>query len=122
MRPAEIGRSTQQKGTDKMARNCIAAGALFRDAPISDGKTRPVMHVSLDVCGVKLTLAVWPKETGKSGTAYWPVTGEYARGEARRLVDVTPTVGAAAQGGQAEPPAAPASALGAAPAAEDLPF
>lgn len=107
-----------------MAKNCIAAGALFRDAPISDGKTRPVMHVALDVCGVKLTLAVWPKETGKSGTAYWPVTGEYARGEARRLVDVTPTVGAAAQGGQAAPPAAPAaeSARCAAADVEDLPF
>lgn len=67
-----------------MAKAYVAEGALFRDAPVNDGKTRPVMHVALTVLGVKLDLAVWPKETGRNGTAYWPVTGQYGRNETGR--------------------------------------
>lgn len=77
--------------------NHIADGALFRDAPKNDGKVHPVMHIALTVSGVKLNLAVWPKTTAKNGTTeYWPVSGDYANGEARRLVDVMPVFGSAA--------------------------
>lgn len=48
-----------------MAKSYVADGALFKDAPINDGKVRPIMHVALTVCGVNLNLAVWPKK-GKS--------------------------------------------------------
>ena len=64
-------------------------GALFRDAPANDGKRHPIMHLALEVLGVKMQVAVWPAETSKSGTTkYWPVTGDYARGETKRLVPV----------------------------------
>lgn len=108
----------------------VAEGALFRDAPVNDGKTRPVMHVALTVMGVKLNLAVWPKETGRNGTAYWPVTGQYGRNETRRLVDVLPVFGGVpptADGPSRSAPT-PAGQKAAAPGAEksgedeDLPF
>lgn len=76
-----------------MAMN-IAKGALFKDPPIKDGKAHPLMHIALEVLGVKLNLAVWPQETSKGGTVYWPVTGEYSQREVRRLVDVTLVQGA----------------------------
>ena len=64
-------------------------GALFRDAPANDGKRHPIMHLALEVLGVKMQVAVWPAETSKSGTTkYWPVTGDYARGETKRLIPV----------------------------------
>lgn len=85
----------------------IAKGALFKDPPIKDGKTHPLMHISLEVLGVKLNLAVWPQETSKGGTVYWPVTGEYSQREVRRLVDVTPVQGATQA--QAQTSAAPAT-------------
>lgn len=87
-----------------MAMN-IAKGALFKDPPIKDGKPHPLMHIALEVLGVKLNLAVWPQETSKGGTVYWPVTGEYSQKEARRLVDVMPIQNA----GQAQAPAAAAT-------------
>ena len=79
-----------------MAKNYVADGALFKDAPINDGKVRPIMHVALTVCGVNLNLAVWPKKASQNGTVYWPVTGDYGRNETKRLVDVTPVMNASA--------------------------
>lgn len=64
-------------------------GALFKDEPKNDGKRYPIMHLALEVLGVKMQVAVWPAETSKSGVKYWPCSGSYARGEARRLVPVT---------------------------------
>lgn len=64
-------------------------GALFRDQPKADGKRYPVMHLALEVLGVKMQVAVWPAETSKtSGIKYWPASGTYARGETKRLVPV----------------------------------
>ena len=63
-------------------------GALFRDPPANDGKRHPVMHLALEVLGVKMQAAVWPAEKSVKGVQYWPVSGQYARGEARRLVPV----------------------------------
>ena len=63
-------------------------GALFRDPPATDGKRHPVMHLALEVLGVKMQVAVWPAEKSAKGVQYWPVSGQYARGEARRLVPV----------------------------------
>ena len=113
-----------------MAKAYVAEGALFRDAPVNDGKTRPVMHVALTVLGVKLDLAVWPKETGRNGTAYWPVTGQYGRNETRRLVDVLPVLGGGAptEDGLSRPAPASAGRKTDAPQAEnagadeDIPF
>lgn len=100
--------------------NHIADGALFRDAPKNDGKVHPVMHIALTVAGVKLNLAVWPKTTAKNGTTeYWPVSGDYANGEQRRLVDVLPVIGSAAAPAKA-PEAATAEA--AESSDEALPF
>ena len=79
-----------------MAKNYVADGALFKDAPINDGKVRPIMHVALTVCSVNLNLAVWPKKASQNGTVYWPVTGDYGRNETKRLVDVTPVMNASA--------------------------
>ena len=89
-----------------MAMN-IAKGALFQDPQIKDGKAHPLMHIALEVLGVKLNLAVWPQETSKGGTVYWPVTGEYSQREVRRLIDVTPVQGAAQD--KAQTSAAPAT-------------
>jgi len=61
-------------------------GALFRDPPANDGKRHPVMHLALEVLGVRMQVAVWPAEKSVKGVQYWPVSGQYARGEARRLV------------------------------------
>lgn len=104
-----------------MAKSYVADGALFKDAPLNDGKVHPIMHIALTVCGVKLNLAVWEKAVGKSGTVYWPVTGDYARNETRRLVDVTPVFGsAAAPEGQTS---APTPGEGNSPSgSDDLPF
>ena len=64
-------------------------GALFKDEPRNDGKRYPIMHLALEVLGVKMQVAVWPAETSKSGTTkYWPCSGSYARGETKRLVPV----------------------------------
>ena len=64
-------------------------GALFKDAPANDGKRHPIMHLALEVLGVKMQVAVWPAEKSAKGVQYWPCSGSYARGEARRLVPVT---------------------------------
>ena len=64
-------------------------GALFRDAPVNDGKRHPVMHLALEVLGVKMQVAVWPSEkSAAKGIQYWPVSGSYARNETKRLVQV----------------------------------
>ena len=63
-------------------------GALFKDAPANDGKRHPLMHLALEVLGVKMQVAVWPAEKSAKGVQYWPCSGSYARGEARRLVPV----------------------------------
>ena len=64
-------------------------GALFRDEQRpSDGKRYPVMHLALEVLGVKMQVAVWPGEKSAKGAQYWPCSGSYARGETRRLVPV----------------------------------
>jgi len=63
-------------------------GALFRDPPANDGKRHPVMHLALEVLGVRMQVAVWPAEKSVKGVQYWPVSGQYARGETRRLVPV----------------------------------
>ena len=64
-------------------------GALFRDEQRpADGKRYPVMHLALEVLGVKMQVAVWPGEKSAKGTQYWPCSGSYARGETRRLVPV----------------------------------
>ena len=113
-----------------MAKAYVAESALFRDAPVNDGKTRPVMHVALTVLGVKLDLAVWPKKTGRNGTDYWPVTGQYVRNETRRLVDVLPVLGGGAptEDGPSRSAPEPAGRKTTAPQAEkaeadeDIPF
>lgn len=103
-----------------MARNHIASGALFKDAPIKDGKTHPIMHITLEVLGVNLNLAVWPAQTSSKGTQFWPVSGDYSIKETRRLVDVTPVMNAAAAPDGA--PAAPAEGAEPAGDPESLPF
>lgn len=84
-------------------------GALFRDPPANDGKRHPVMHLALEVLGVKMQVAVWPAEKSAKGVQYWPVSGQYARGEARRLVPVdisqVPAQGAPAPAGDGAPAA-----------------
>ena len=77
-----------------MAKSHIADGALFKDPAINDGKVHPIMHMTLNVLGVNLNIAVWPKETSGRGTVYWPVTGDYSLKETKRLVDVTPVMNA----------------------------
>lgn len=63
-------------------------GALFKDAPANDGKRHPIMHLALEVLGVKMQVAVWPGEKSANGAQYWPCSGSYACGETRRLVQV----------------------------------
>ena len=63
-------------------------GALFKDAPVNDGKRHPIMHLAIEVLGVKMNVAVWPAEKSTKGNQYWPVSGDYARNETRRLVPV----------------------------------
>ena len=63
-------------------------GALFKDAPVNDGKRHPIMHLALEVLGVKMHVAVWPAEKSTKGFQYWPVSGDYARNETKRLVPV----------------------------------
>ena len=46
------------------------------------------MHLALEVLGVKMQVAVWPSEKSAKGVQYWPVSGDYARNETRRLVPV----------------------------------
>lgn len=96
-------------------------GAIFRHTPTANEdatKQHPVYDIQLEVMGVRLRLAAWPEVASKSGTVkYLPITGDYARGEVRRLVDVTPVMNAP-QGGAASP--APAAAP--APDPDDLPF
>ena len=108
-----------------MAKNYVADGALFKDAPIKDGKVRPIMHVALTVCGVNLNLAVWPKKASPNGTVYWPVTGDYGRNETKRLVDVTPVMNASASQSvpqQTQQPTAPQPTVAASDEGGDLPF
>lgn len=99
-------------------------GAIFRHAPTPNedaSKQHPVYDIQLEIMGVKLRLAAWPQVASKTGTVkYMPISGDYARSETRRLVDVTPMMNAQ-QGGaaapvQATPPAASASVP------DDLPF
>lgn len=81
--------------------NGIIRGALFRHTPTpgeDSNKQHPTYDIQLEVLGVKLRLAAWPQVASKSGTVkYMPISGDYARDEVRRLVDVTPVMG----GGQA---------------------
>jgi hypothetical protein len=64
-------------------------GALFKDAPANDGKKHPIMHLALEVLGVRMNVAVWPAETAKtSGVKYWPCSGSYAKSETKRLIPV----------------------------------
>lgn len=65
-------------------------GALFKDEQRpADGKRYPIMHLALEVLGVKMNVAVWPAEKSKGkGVTYWPCSGDYARNETRRLVPV----------------------------------
>lgn len=96
-------------------------GALFRRVPKptdSPEKTYPVYDVTLEICGVKLRLAAWPKAKSPSGVEYLPVSGGYANGEVRRLVDVTPTAIASADGRSEQPPRPPTDGSG----GDDLPF
>ena len=80
-------------------------GALFRDAPVNDGKRHPVMHLALEVLGVKMQVAVWPSEKSAKGVQYWPVSGSYARNETKRLVPVNVfAIQAAPADGQATEP------------------
>ena len=65
-------------------------GALFKEGQRpADGKRYPIMHLALEVLGVKMNVAVWSVETSKNGVKYWPCSGDYARSETRRLVPVT---------------------------------
>lgn len=108
-----------------MAKNYVADGALFKDAPINDGKVRPIMHVALTVCGVNLNLAVWPKKASQNGTVYWPVTGDYGRNETKRLVDVTPVMNASSAQAvpqQTQQPTDPQPAAADSGEGGDLPF
>ena len=107
-----------------MANNSIVRGALFRHTPGPNedaSKQHPVYDIQLEVMGIKLRLAAWPQVASQSGNVkYMPISGDYARSETRRLVDVTPVMNAQ-QGGaaapvQATPPAASASVP------DDLPF
>ncbi len=79
-------------------------GALFKDAPVNDGKRHP------KVLGVKMQVAVWPAEKSTKGFQYWPVSGDYARNETKRLVPVNvsaiqadPTQGAQTPTGEGAP-------------------
>lgn len=93
-------------------------GALFRDAPVNDGKRHPVMHLALEVLGVKMQVAVWPSEKSAKGVQYWPVSGDYARNETRRLVPVNVSaIQAAPTDGPANGSAAETQGGG-----EDVPF
>lgn len=106
-----------------MAKSHIAYGALFKDPEIKDGKTHPIMHMTLNVLGVNLNIAVWPKETSGRGTVYWPVTGDYALKETKRLVDVTPVMNASSTTSAATAAAPTVSEpVDAAKAKDDLPF
>lgn len=92
----------------------IIRGAMFRHTPRAGedpGKRHPIYDIQLEVMGVRLRLAAWPKEKSKGGTVeYLPISGEYAMNETKRLVDVAVTVGAGEK-------AAPAAG-----AADDLAF
>lgn len=98
-------------------------GAIFRHAPTPNedaSKQHPVYDIQLEIMGVKLRLAAWPQVASKTGTVkYMPISGDYARGEIRRLIDVTPVMNAQ-QGGAASP--APAAAPAAPADPDDLPF
>ena len=107
-----------------MANNSIVRGAIFRLTPGPNedaSKQHPVYDIQLEVLGVKLRLAAWPQVASQSGTVkYMPISGDYARNETRRLVDVTPVMNAQ-QGGAASPvPAAPVAAAASVP--DDLPL
>lgn len=107
-----------------MSQTSIIRGAIFRHTPSPNedpNKQHPVYDIQLEVLGVKLRLAAWPQVASQSGNVkHMPISGDYARSETRRLVDVTPVMNAQ-QGGaaapvQATPPAASASVP------DDLPF
>ena len=66
-------------------------GALFKDAPANDGKKHPLMHLALEVLGVRMNVAVWPSETSAKGLKYWPCSGSYAKNETKRLIPVDVT-------------------------------
>ena len=106
-----------------MAQTSIIRGALFRHTPSPNedaSKQHPVYDIQLEVLGVKLRLAAWPQVASQSGNVkYMPISGDYARSEIRRLVDVTPVMNAQ-QGGAAAP--APATPPAGTSAPDDLPF
>ena len=117
-------RLTKTKKETTRSQTSIIRGALFRHTPTPNedaSKQHPVYDIQLEVMGVKLRLAAWPQVASQSGTVkYMPISGEYARGEVKRLVDVTPVMNAQ-QGGAASPvPAAPVTAAASVP--DDLPF
>ena len=102
--------------------NGIIRGAMFKHtarAGEDPNKKHPLYDIQLEIMGVKLTLAAWPKEKSKSGTVeYLPISGEYARNEAKRLIDVAVAVAPFAGSGSA----APAAASDVAGDVDDLPF
>ncbi len=106
-----------------MAQTSIIRGALFRHTPSPNedaSKQHPVYDIQLEVLGVKLRLAAWPQVASQSGNVkYMPISGDYARSEIRRLVDVTPVMNAQ-QGGAAAP--APATPPAGTSVPDDLPF
>lgn len=114
----EITISMRPKTVEERKNNMqnVIKGAAFQNAKVEDGKVHPIMRLALEVCGVKMNVAVWPQKTSDSGTKYWPVSGEYDQRETRRLVDVTPVFGLCGASGPAE------ISSGAAPESEDLPY
>ena len=98
-------------------------GAIFRHTPTANEdatKQHPVYDIQLEVMGVRLRLAAWPQVASQSGNIkYMPITGEYARSEIRRLVDVTPVMNAQHGGAAAPAPATPPAGTS---VPDDLPF
>lgn len=78
----------------------VVRGAMFKHTPRAGedpNKKHPLYDIQLEIMGVKLRLAAWPKEKSKSGTVeYLPISGDYAMNETKRLIDVAVTVGAGA--------------------------
>jgi hypothetical protein len=78
----------------------VVRGAIFKHTPRAGedpNKKHPLYDIQLEIMGVKLRLAAWPKEKSKTGAVeYLPISGDYARDELKRLVDVAVTVGAGA--------------------------
>ena len=93
----------------------VVRGAMFKHTPRAGedpNKKHPLYDIQLEIMGVKLRLVAWPKEKSKTGAVeYLPISGDYARDELKRLVDVAVTVGGGANA---------AASAGTEP--EDIPF